>query len=234
MTETELLNEISVKRFIGFTKDDITETFASRNKLAAYDLIEETKPNHWILTKDGYKAIEIGFEQWMKINGNSEMTLYDKIPLQLELGHFIDIIPLFPDESYDNLRKTCLLLKKDGLIDLKGRTLAISLGDNIYASDLTPQIECRLLRDNKTKHTTVIDKSINLKDSMYVGGDNSGNMGQSSGSSLNIITPTKKETTPATIENSVIKLIIKWWWLIVAPALLVLLGVYADKHHWFE
>jgi len=67
-----------------------------------------------------------------------------------------------------------------------------------------------------------------------VGGDNSGNMGQSSGSSLNIITPTKKETTPATIENSVIKLIIKWWWLIVAPALLVLLGVYADKHHWFE
>lgn len=212
MTETELLNEILIKRFIGFSKDDTPETFASRNKLAAYDLIEEPKPNHWILTKEGYKAIDLGFDLWLKHSGNNEMTLYEKIPLQLERGHFIDIIPLFPSESQETLRNTCHLLKKDGIIEMKGRILAFGIGDKIYAGDLTPRIECRLLRDNKPAYTTVIDKSINLKESMYVGGDNSGNMNQSSNFSN---THNNNSTQPAT-NNAVIKksLLSRTWTLI--------------------
>lgn len=219
MTETELLNEISIKRFIGFSKDDTIETFASRNKLAAYDLIEETKPNHWILTKDGYKAIELGFDQWMKLNGNSEMTLYDKIPLQLERGHFIDIIPLFPNVTEDTLRDTCHLLKKDGIIEIKGgRILAFGIGDKIYAGDLTPKLECRLLRDNKTIHTTIVDKSLNLKDSMYVGGDNSGNMGQSSNFSN---THNNNITQPATNNPAIKKSLLSRIWTLMSDNKLI-------------
>jgi hypothetical protein len=178
MTETELLNEISVKRFIGFTKDDTTETFASRNKLAAYDLIEETKPNHWILTKDGYKANDLGFDQWMKLNGNSEMTLYDKIPLQLERGHFIDIIPLFPDESYEILLESSKNLQSDGIIELKRGGAILGYGDKTISNPVR-KLECRLLRDNKPTHTTVIDKSIKFENSFNPSGDATNNINQS-------------------------------------------------------
>lgn len=226
MTETELLKEILEKRFISFTKDDTAETFASRNKLAAYDLIEETKPNHWILTKDGYKAIELGFEKWLKFSGNNDMTLYDKIPLQLERSHFIDIIPLFPDVTEDTLRNTCHLLKKDGIIEIKGgRILAFGIGDKIYAGDLTPKIECRLLRDNKITHATFIDKSVNLKDSMYVGGDNSGNMDQSSNFSntnnINNAQPVTTNTKPATDNPAIKKSLLNRIWTLISENKLI-------------
>lgn len=188
----KLLNDIDLVQSYSFTNDTPTELLAAKKKLVAYDLIKERTSNNWVLTKDGYKAIELGFELWLKHSGNNDMTLYEKIPLQLGRGHFIDIIPLFPSESEDTLRNTCNLLKKDGIIEIKGRMLAFGMGDKIYSGDLTPRIECRLSPNHKPTQPDVIDQRVILNDSPYVGGDNSGNMAQSSDSSLNIITPIKK------------------------------------------
>ena len=221
MTEyiNKLLKDIDSVQSYSFTNDTPSELRAAKKKLVAYDLIEERTSNNWVLTKDGYKAIELGFDQWLKHSGNNEMTLYDKIPLKLERGHFIDIVPLFPNESYEDLRKICLLLKKDGIIEIKGgRIYAFGIGDKIYAGDLTPQIECRLLRDNKTQHTTVIDKSINLKDSMYVGGDNSGNMGQSSNFSN---THNNNNTQPTTNNPAIKKSLLSRTWTLISDNKLI-------------
>lgn len=60
-----ILDHLDKERWISFSKDDSAETFKARDKLRAYGLIEEYKRYSWRLTKDGYKAIELGgFEKW--------------------------------------------------------------------------------------------------------------------------------------------------------------------------
>lgn len=144
------------------------------------------------------------------------MTLYDKILSQLETGRTIDIVPLFPNESYQDLLNTCKDLKAEGFINLKygGNIIAFGLdsGDSTVTKD-TKKIECRLLRDTRTTHTTNIEKIINLKDSMYVGGDNSGNMAQSSNFSN---TPITNNIQPATNSPDAKKSILFRTWTFIS------------------
>lgn len=62
-----ILNHLDKERWIAFSKDDSPTTFKAKDKLRAYGLIERHGKLSWQLTKEGYKAIELGgYSKWVK------------------------------------------------------------------------------------------------------------------------------------------------------------------------
>lgn len=56
------LNDLKVKRFISVSKD--TENFDMIRKLEAEGLIEKKSKHSYQLTKDGYKAADMGYDEF--------------------------------------------------------------------------------------------------------------------------------------------------------------------------
>ena len=63
----KILDHLDKKRWIAFPKEESPIRFKAKDKLRAYGLIERHGKLSWQLTKEGYKAIELGgFHIWMK------------------------------------------------------------------------------------------------------------------------------------------------------------------------
>lgn len=88
--------------------------------------------------------------------------------------------------------------------------------------------------DSNPIQPTFIDNSINLKDSLYVGGDNSGTIGQSRFDNLRN-TKIKQTANPKAYDNkqnAIISWLQKFWWQILVPFIIALIILGIDKG-WF-
>ncbi len=65
-TEDEILQQIRHDGFVSFTKDDSDERSQARDRLSAYGLVYDNPKNNWRLTENGYKAVDIGFDKWLR------------------------------------------------------------------------------------------------------------------------------------------------------------------------
>src|SRR5699024_8308604 len=61
--------------FVSFTKHDSKERWKAKDRLQAFNLICEYSKLHFKLTQKGYKAVEIGFENWMRDTENDKATV---------------------------------------------------------------------------------------------------------------------------------------------------------------
>lgn len=62
-----ILIHLDNERWIAFSKNDSSTTFKAKDKLRAYGLIERHGKLSWQLTKEGYKAVELGgYGKWLK------------------------------------------------------------------------------------------------------------------------------------------------------------------------
>lgn len=75
-----ILHYIDENRWIAFSKTDSADLYKAKDKLRAYGLIERHSKLSWQLTKEGYKAVELGgFDQW--IQNQNKKTLKKELPL---------------------------------------------------------------------------------------------------------------------------------------------------------
>jgi hypothetical protein len=62
-----ILKHLDNERWISFSKDESPTIFKAKDKLRAYGLIERHGKLSWQLTKEGYKAVELGgYSKWLK------------------------------------------------------------------------------------------------------------------------------------------------------------------------
>lgn len=88
-----ILNHLDKERWIAFTKDDSPTTFKAKDKLRAYELIERHGKLSWQLTKEGYKAIELGgYRKWLKAQDRNEF--FQKITNFLSKFLWYFVIPI--------------------------------------------------------------------------------------------------------------------------------------------
>lgn len=75
-----ILNHLDKERWIAFSKDDSSTTFKAKDKLRAYGLIERHGKLSWQLTKEGYKAVELGgYSKWLKAQKQDNFSQKAKI-----------------------------------------------------------------------------------------------------------------------------------------------------------
>lgn len=67
-SEDEILQQIDRQRVVAFTKDDNPERLKALDRLRAFGLVYEQSKYQWRLTDKGYKAVSIGFDNWLAEN----------------------------------------------------------------------------------------------------------------------------------------------------------------------
>jgi len=105
----EMLNHFGNNNSISFSQDTTDEMFKARDKLRAFGLIEEHKKYSWRLTREGYKAIDLGgFDKWLKVQQlgdkqNKIISFIIKFWWILVTGVIISIISLSIEYGRYNL-----------------------------------------------------------------------------------------------------------------------------------
>lgn len=233
-TEDEILQQIDRERVVAFTKDDNEDRFKALDKLHAFGLVYEQPKYQWRLTDKGYKAVSIGFDNFMNLN-NDSIDSFTLVLLTLKKhsssGDFIDLSKEgLPFES-KTLKTICDSLKKENKIEIKANgEYAMVFGDGTTFNNVKGKILARITPTG-LQSLKQNDNSFNIGHISFINGDGN-NVNQSRFDNLRNtnIKQTAKPITYENKQNAISSWLQKFWWQLLIPLIIGLIILYIDKN----
>jgi hypothetical protein len=173
-TEDDILQQIDRDRVVAFTKDDSEERFKALDRLRAFELVYEQPKYQWRLTDKGYKAVSIGFDNFINLN-NDSIDSFALVLLALKKhsnsGEFIDLSKeRLPFES-KTLKSICDLLKKENKIEIKANgEYAMVFGDGTTFNNVKGNILARITPTG-LQYLKQGDNSVNIGNILVIDGE---------------------------------------------------------------
>ncbi len=173
-TEDEILQQIDRNRVVAFTKDDIEERFKALDRLRAFGLVYEQPKYQWRLTDKGYKAVSVGFDNFMNLN-NDSIDSFALVLLTLKKhsnsGDFIDLSKEGLPFENKTLKSICDLLKKENKIEIKANgEYAMLFGDGTTFNNVKGKILARITPTG-LQYLKQSDNSVNIGNISVINGD---------------------------------------------------------------
>jgi len=211
----QILKEIAKNNFLSFTKDDSRERYDALYKLEAFGLVTKHSKCSYKLTKDGFKAIDIGgFYNWVNLN-NENMDAFTLVLLTLKkyssTGNFIDLTKENLNIDHKTLKSICNTLKRENKIETKANgEYAISFGDGTTFNNVTGKILARITLTG-LESLKKGDSSVNIGNISVINGDkNSVNQSRLDNALESPITQIIKKNNPTKPPKRSILEILAW------------------------
>jgi hypothetical protein len=235
-TEDNILQQIDRERVVAFTKDDNEDRFKALDKLHAFGLVYEQPEYQWRLTEKGYKAVSLGFDNFMNLN-NDSIDSFTLVLLTLKKysisGDFIDLSKEGLPFENKTLKSICDSLKKENKIEIKANgEYAMVFGDGTTFSNVKGKILARITLTG-LQSLKQNDSSFNIGQISFINGDGN-NVNQSRFDNLRNISikQTVKPTAYDNKQNAIISWVQKFWWQALIPFIIGLIILGLDKG-WF-
>jgi len=236
-TEDNILQQIDRQRVVAFTKDDSAERFKALDRLSAFGLVYEKQKSQWRLTDKGYKAVSLGFDNFMNLN-NDSIDSFTLVLLTLKKysssGDFIDLSKEGLPFENKTLKSICDSLKKENKIEVKANgEYAMVFGDGTTFNNVKGKILARITPTG-LQYLKQNDNSVNIGNISIINGD-SNNVNQSRFDNLRK-TKIKQIANPIPYDNkqnAIISWLQKFWWQALIPLIIGLIILGLDKN-WFS
>ena len=172
--EDNILKQIDRERVVAFTKDDSADRFKTLDKLRAFGLVYEQPKYQWRLTDKGYKAVSIGFDNFMNLN-NDSIDSFTLVLLTLKKnsssGGFIDLSKEGLPFENKTLKSICDSLKKENKIEIKANgEYAMVFGDGTTFNNVKGKILARITPTG-LQYLKQSDNSVNIGNISVITGD---------------------------------------------------------------
>jgi hypothetical protein len=173
-TEDEILQQINRDRVVAFTKDDSEESFKALDRLSAFGLVYEQPKYQWRLTDKGYKAVSMGFDNFMNLN-NDSIDSFALVLLTLKKhsnsGDFIDLSKEGLPFENKTLKSICDSLEKENKIEIKANgEYAMIFGDGTTFNNVKGKILARITLTG-LQYLKQSDNSVNIGNISVINGD---------------------------------------------------------------
>jgi len=233
-TEDNILQQIDRDRVVAFTKDDSEERFKALDRLRAFGLVYEQPKYQWRLTEKGYKAVSIGFDNFMILN-NDSIDSFTLVLLTLKKhsssGDFIDLSKENLPFENKTLKSICDSLKKENKIEIKANgEYAMVFGDGTKFNNVKGKILARITPTG-LQYLKQSDNSVNIGNISVITGDGN-NVNQSRFNNLRdtSIKQTAKPIAYENRQNAISSWLQKFWWQLLIPLIIGLIILYIDKN----
>jgi len=199
--------------------------------------VYEKQKSQWRLTDKGYKAVSLGFDNFMNLN-NDSIDSFTLVLLTLKKysssGDFIDLSKEGLPFENKTLKSICDSLKKENKIEVKANgEYAMVFSDGTIFNNVKGIILARITPTG-LQYLKQNDNSVNIGNISIINGD-SNSVNQSRFDNLRE-TKIKQIANPIPYDNkqnAIISWLQKFWWQALIPLIIGLIILGLDKN-WFS